>query len=456
MKVQTKRLSSTDWHLIEKQLRIWFDQRLSRQSFLPFRSAEISSELALTAASLFKRGSLGVKDTDSNSQFSIKARTEPFQTTTFSNFALWSDFFRHFFEKNFKGSKFSLIVDQTVLDLHPVITETCAAHSIPIHSLSCTEENKTLATASHLYDSLSEDTEAIVVVGGGICCDIAGFVGGLLNAKLILVPTTLLALVDAGLGGKTGVNDAHVGKNQIGLFSDIQSVVAVQELLTSLTPTLMNDGLAEIMKHAWLCGKFETWKFAIEKILSLPSQDVFFESDVQLMILENIEFKNKIVEVDRFENNIRVVLNLGHTVAHLLEGLNLDLSKQREPYNSLTHGQAVCYGLWAFISCGLLGEAPAGYKETLERIQNRTDLKIPLFNLDQYRQKATELLLQDKKNAANSSSIQYSHVRCVLPPYGALTQIPEASEIDQFMKDHIKQMPCDVLLNHLCECGLLQ
>ncbi|NBW83230.1 hypothetical protein EBR21_15890 [bacterium] len=320
--------------------------------------------------------------------------------------------------------------------------------------VDCNEQNKNLQTALSLLRQIDFRCAKIVAVGGGICCDMAGFVGGLLDAEIVMVPTTLLAAVDAGIGGKTGVNHAIAGKNQIGLFASIKAVVLISDLFKTLTPELVQEGLGEIIKHSWLAGKFENWKSAIDKLLEEPVTKTLSDPDVVQLMEENINFKSTVVQADPREKNIRVMLNLAHTVAHLLESLTLEISKNEAQQFIPSHGQAVSLGLWSLLESGLLHNPPDGLKPLLQRVIQAAGLDFPICPITGFRGHAMQILIQDKKNTQQNAGIGEQRVRCVLPNYGCLATIPHSLGIESFVSANTAELLPDELIDHLLGTGL--
>jgi len=208
------------------------------------------------------------------------------------------------------------------------------------------ESHKNLASVQHLFDQIlphkPERGTPVIAVGGGIVTDVAGFVSATLlrGTPLISVPTTLLAMVDSSVGGKTGVNHAS-GKNLIGSFHQPTLVYIDPASLGSLPPRELSAGLAECVKHDLIrdAGHFDQLPALIPRIRSL-------EPVVAEFIAHNVRIKAKVVEEDPFERGVRAHLNLGHTFGHAYETVS--------DYK-LLHGECVALGIVsaAFISSKL-------------------------------------------------------------------------------------------------------
>ncbi len=202
------------------------------------------------------------------------------------------------------------------------------------------EKNKNLIYVSKIYDSMLNKKlgrDCLVIgVGGGITCDIAGFVSAtyLRGVEFLLLPTTLLAQVDASIGGKTGVN--HKGfKNMIGAFYQPSLVIVDSSTLKSLPKKEVLSGLVEVIKHGVILdNKFFSW---IEKnALNLKKLKI---SSIESAIKKSIEIKAKVVSKDEKEKGLRAILNFGHTFGHAIE-----TAGENKLY---THGEAVALGMLA-------------------------------------------------------------------------------------------------------------
>jgi 3-dehydroquinate synthase len=183
--------------------------------------------------------------------------------------------------------------------------------------------------------------DAIVALGGGLVGDVAGFAAAtyLRGVAILQCPTTLLAMVDASTGGKTGINlrlpDGSLGKNLAGAFWPPREVLIDPETLTTLPLRERSSGLAECVKHAILDGEehLELLERHVDAALALDDARQLAE-----LIERSVRVKARIVERDPLERGERALLNLGHTVAHAIE---------TEPALGLTHGEAVALGLVA-------------------------------------------------------------------------------------------------------------
>ncbi len=198
------------------------------------------------------------------------------------------------------------------------------------------EQNKTLAICQEVWQTIGEskaDRNAIFInLGGGVVCDMGGMIASLYKRgiKFFHIPTTLLAQVDASIGGKLAV-DIGAHKNQVGLFRNPDIVLVDPEFLNTLPERHWLSGLAEVVKHA-LIADADYWSF-------LAGMDLQNETFLTALLQKSIDIKNTIVLEDWEEKGIRKTLNFGHTIGHALE------SNALENKGDLLHGEAVAIGL---------------------------------------------------------------------------------------------------------------
>ena len=198
------------------------------------------------------------------------------------------------------------------------------------------EVNKNTQTCEYLWNELSNQgadrKSALINLGGGVICDLGGFVASTFKRGISFynVPTTLLSMVDASVGGKTGI-DFGLLKNQIGIFNEPKMVLIFSKWLKTLDKRQILSGFAEMLKHGLILDKIY-W----DKLSSLKTVDI---NNIDKMIYNSVVFKNSIVLKDLKEKNIRKVLNFGHTLGHAVESSYLG-SKQE-----LLHGEAIAIGM---------------------------------------------------------------------------------------------------------------
>lgn len=200
------------------------------------------------------------------------------------------------------------------------------------------EVNKNLETCLEVWSVLSEfeaDRKCVFIsLGGGVVTDLGGFVAATYKrgVDFISIPTTLLAMVDASVGGKTGVDLGGL-KNQVGVFANPKMVLIDVNFLETLPGNEMRSGLAEMFKHG-LIADISYWN-------QLKDLSNFTTNDLELLIYHSIQLKNNIVLLDPKEKNIRKKLNFGHTLGHAIETYHLN----NEDTTTLLHGEAVAVGM---------------------------------------------------------------------------------------------------------------
>ena len=211
------------------------------------------------------------------------------------------------------------------------------------------EQNKNLETVGQILGHLAQNaftrTDAIVALGGGVTTDIAGFAASIFlrGIKIFQIPTSLLAQVDASVGGKTGV-DLPQGKNLVGAFWQPSLVIIDTSLLASLSDVLFTEGMAEVIKYAFICdiNLFEKLQHKVSKT----------SPELESVVAQCVRIKADIVSQDEHDNDLRQLLNFGHTIGHVIEA--------RSNFK-VSHGFAVAKGM--------------------ERISRKSDIHEPLVSL---------------------------------------------------------------------------
>ena len=210
-------------------------------------------------------------------------------------------------------------------------------NSTPI-IIKATDTHKNLDTLSQVWQALSNGGATrhslMINLGGGMVTDLGGFAASTFKRGIdfINIPTTLLAMVDASVGGKTGINFGGL-KNEIGVFSDSRFVIINTQFLDTLDHDNICSGYAEMLKHGLISDE-RTWAELVTFDLDTPDL-----SQLQRMVAESIKVKERIVENDPHEHGIRKALNLGHTMGHAFESFAM---RRGTP---IQHGYAVAYGL---------------------------------------------------------------------------------------------------------------
>lgn len=200
------------------------------------------------------------------------------------------------------------------------------------------ERSKTLLMASRLFTRLARggaDRQSVICAfGGGVLGDLAGFVAAtyMRGLPLVQIPTSLLAMVDSSVGGKTAVNH-KLGKNLIGAFYPARAVFTDTALLQSLPEREYLCGLSEIVK-AGIIGDIGLFEFIEQNIAAIHRRE---EAAITTLIERAIAVKVKVVEEDPLEKGVRAILNFGHTLGHALEAVTM--------YEQYSHGEAVAVGM---------------------------------------------------------------------------------------------------------------
>lgn len=248
-------------------------------------------------------------------------------------------------------SKVFLLVDEnTRMHCLPLFLEAMQGTEVAaVLEITSGEVNKNIQTCVTLWQALSDhdaDRKSLLInLGGGVLTDLGGFVASTFKRGIafINVPTTLLSMVDASIGGKTGV-DLGALKNQVGVINQPAMVLIITGFLDTLEQRQLNSGFAEMLKHGL--------------IRSRPYWDTLKELDflggIAPHILESVSIKNEVVLKDPRENHLRKILNFGHTLGHAIESYFLESSR----HETLLHGEAIAIGmiLEAYLShkcCGL-------------------------------------------------------------------------------------------------------
>jgi 3-dehydroquinate synthase len=242
--------------------------------------------------------------------------------------------------KNNQYSKIFILVDGNSNEFClPIVLPMIATDlAIEIIEIDNGESFKTIETCVQIWNVLIEigaDRKSLLInLGGGVITDLGGFVAATFKRGIdfINIPTTLLAMVDASIGGKNGVDLGNL-KNQIGTITVPKMVLIDIQFLETLPQNQMKSGLAEMLKHGLIYDK-KYW----QKFLDLSKIDF---ADFDELIYKSIKIKNEIVSQDLTENGIRKSLNFGHTLGHAIESYYLE----NETKNPLLHGEAIAIGM---------------------------------------------------------------------------------------------------------------
>lgn len=285
-----------------------------------------------------------------------------------------------------------LLADETTRRLCLPLLESCeAVKDAPQIVIGPTDTHKTLGTLAEVWRRLCEEKASrkslLINVGGGMVTDLGGFAAATFKRGIAFInlPTTLLSMVDAAVGGKTGINFYGL-KNEIGAFRESQAVVIDTRFLLTLDQANLLSGYAEMLKHALLSDR-DMW--ASHLLFNVTSPDY---AALQRLVEQSILTKQLIVKADPHEEGIRKALNLGHTAGHAFESLAM------EKETPMLHGYAVAAGL----VCELyLSAAHAGFPTTeMQQTVNfiRCHYGRPNFSCNDY-DHLYDLMTHDKKNA---------------------------------------------------------
>jgi len=235
-------------------------------------------------------------------------------------------------------SKYIIICDENTIEhcLSRLLFNCDMLTTAEIIELESGEKNKTLETCMQVWGALTDmgaDKKSLIVnLGGGVISDLGGFVASTFKRGIdfINIPTTLLAMADASVGAKTGVDFEGI-KNHIGTIYEPKGVFINIAFLETLSERHIKNGFSEIIKIA-LIADADFWK----KIKKIKKLEAFYSEDI---ITKAIELKNKIVKKDMYEKNIRKSLNFGHSIGHAVESAILKQEKD------MLHGEAIALGM---------------------------------------------------------------------------------------------------------------
>jgi 3-dehydroquinate synthase len=293
-----------------------------------------------------------------------------------------------YFETKSHSIVFILVDENTNEHCLPKLMESMATEAlIEIIEIESGEINKNLDTCVNLWNVLTElgaDRKSLLInLGGGVITDMGGFVGSAYKRgiRFINIPTTLLSMVDASVGGKTGV-DLGVLKNQIGFFSDPEMVLIDIAFLETVPPEEIISGTAEVIKHGLIYDK-QIWEDVKKNGLK----------NIEYLIHRSVEIKNEVVLEDQRESSLRKILNFGHTIGHAVESYFLESNEKK----TLTHGQAISLGMITevYLSHHLFGFPKEKMEEVKKHVLNIFG-QVPIKKEDY--KAVLSYLKHDKKN----------------------------------------------------------
>tara|TARA_B100000767_G_scaffold265223_1_gene281030 strand:+ start:4470 stop:5591 length:1122 start_codon:yes stop_codon:yes gene_type:complete len=297
------------------------------------------------------------------------------------------------FIKNHQYSSVFILVDSNTeeLCLQNFLSEFSTEKPLEIISIDVGELNKHIETCSGVWEALSElgaDRKSLLInLGGGMVTDLGGFVASTFKRGIdfINIPTTLLSMVDASVGGKTGVNLGAL-KNQVGVIVNPKMVLIDSQYLNTLPSEEYRSGYAEMLKHGLIHDKTYWDKLSNFKKISTD--------EIKELIYHSVGIKNQVVLKDPYEYGTRKILNFGHTLGHAIESFCLTDKKT----TTLLHGEAIAIGmiLEAYLSTQLTGfssDQCNNIKEVFDSIYPKLDFTKKNINA------ILELLQYDKKNS---------------------------------------------------------
>lgn len=295
----------------------------------------------------------------------------------------------------------------------PYFLSQSSLSKVEIINIPAGEMAKNIPTCLTVWESLSElgaDRKSLLInLGGGVVTDLGGFIACTYQRGIpfINIPTSLLAMVDASVGGKNGVDLGNL-KNQIGIIKNPEAVIIDTHFLKTLPSEEFSSGQAEMIKHGFIYSE----DYLDQSFLLHLEND----SQMEALIWKSVEIKNRIIEQDPQEVSLRKVLNYGHTLGHAIESYCLE-SKSKK---TLLHGEAIAIGmiLATYLSTEIL-DFP---KDKLNHY-SKFILKIfPKHSFsDQDIKQIIKLLRYDKKNSHGKvqfvllSEIGIHHANCVVP-----------------------------------------
>ncbi len=309
-----------------------------------------------------------------------------------------------------------IVTDENVANLHLEKIRQVIERKLPSIVIPAGEEHKNLATVSRLWASFLENgldrKSTVIALGGGMVTDVAGFAAStyMRGVDWIAVPTTLLAMVDASLGGKTGF-DLPEGKNLIGSFHPPKLVLADPSLLLTLNDRELRSGMAEVVKHGII---------ADPELFALCSNDLnWIKNNLEQIVKRAMAVKIQIIEADPYEKGIRATLNLGHTVGHAVELIS---------GYKLSHGEAIAIGLVAEAKYAeRIGIADQGVTDEISRVLSKLGLPVEIPK-DMPREEILRAMRVDKKKNAKS-------IRFALPVEIGRVELVDVGDVEDVLED---------------------
>lgn len=295
--------------------------------------------------------------------------------------------------QNCPHDKLFILVDEHTRQLClPIISGMECLKDAYIITIGAEDIHKNLETLAYVWTELGDRGATrhslLINLGGGMVTDLGGFAASTFKRGIqyINIPTTLLAMVDASVGGKTGINFNGL-KNEIGVFSPAEYVLLDTEFLKTLDIHNILSGYAEMLKHG-IISTTEHWA----ELLNFDMNQIDYKV-LQELVAKSVKIKEDIVEQDPFEKGIRKALNLGHTVGHAFESLALENNRP------VLHGYAVAWGIVCelYFSYYKVGFPKDKLRQTIQFIKE--NYGVLTFDCKQY-DRLYEFMTHDKKNSA--------------------------------------------------------
>ena len=289
--------------------------------------------------------------------------------------------------------KLFILVDEHTRELClPLISGFGYLNDANIITIGAEDVHKNVETLVHVWQSLGDGGASrhslMINLGGGMVTDLGGFAASTFKRgiKYINIPTTLLAMVDASVGGKTGINFNGL-KNEIGVFSPAEYVLIDTEFLKSLDARNLLSGYAEMLKHG-IISTTGHWA----ELLNFDMTNIDYKA-LQALVAKSVQIKEGIVAEDPFEKGIRKALNLGHTAGHAFESLALETNRP------VLHGYAVAWGIVCelYFSHLRTGFPKDKLRQTVQFIKDHYG--VFTFDCKQY-DRLYQFMTHDKKNNA--------------------------------------------------------
>ena len=287
-------------------------------------------------------------------------------------------------------SSISILVDENSKKYCLPILEKALSGKIDLNiiEIASGEINKNIESCQQIWTELlngkADRNSLLINLGGGVITDMGGFAAMAYKRGIhfIHIPTTLLSMVDASIGGKLGIDFRNI-KNAVGLFAEPRAVFIYPDFIKTLNNRELLSGFAEVIKHALIYDK-SLWKY----ITSTSFENI----DWDAVLKKSLQVKKEIVSIDPYEKSLRKILNFGHSIGHALESYFL------ETETPLKHGEAVALGMIceAYISTKILGLK-------IEKLDTITKFIRPYFDdvviKEDYFPDILNFLEQDKKNS---------------------------------------------------------